>query len=319
MSGLGPDLPGTIETILTWANNNQIHDIFCTGQSMGGYGALLFSGHLKAKAIAFGAETVLDLPHSQYARKADRSVPLLYSDIANCLHGDLDAVLVVGEQDPIDIFCAQKLQDLPGVSIRTMRRVGHGPAGYLRNRHRLLPLLENWLDGGSFPDMEEFGSALDHAAFPELYYKGWCALMDKDYNSARTHLQAAVDLYPISDEARRLLGNAYHGLGRYAEALEQSSVSYALLPRAASFLGVATSLRFMDELLQARYAYLQLLKRWPEYAEARYGLGLCYMRLKRTKDALAQFKVAVRLMPNNAVYQSRLDHVCALVKETTME
>lgn len=316
VKGLGADLPTTIETIQTWAKAQGVSQIYCAGQSMGGYGALLFSGYLNAKAIAFGAETILDIPHSQYERKADRSIPILHKDLSQAFSNGLDAVLIAGEQDPLDVLFAQNMQKVSGVSVYTMRRVGHGPAGYLRNRDRLLPLLIDWIDGKPFPHMEEFGNALQYSNFPTLYYQGWCASRDLDDVVAEKALKQASTLYPAAEEVRRLLGDVYQRQKRYVDALEQYSVAYAIQPRAVSFLGVATNLRLMGEFAQSRYIYLQLLKLWPSDAKAHYGLGLCYLKLGDNANALAQFEHAAKLVPKNETFRKRVTITKNLIKKS---
>lgn len=304
--GIGTDLESTVKSIKDWMLRNNVNEVFCTGQSMGGYGALLIGGLLGAKIIAFGAETLLDIPHSQYFRKADRSVDIQHQDLAESFKDGIDAVLIAGEEDPIDIYCAQRMLSVPGVEVRTMRYVGHGPAGYLRNRDRLEPLLLDWINGSSFPEMEEFGIALEEKDFPESFYLGWCAIRDKDYSLAITKLKTAVQLYPTCAEARRLLGVALNGEKMHAEALEHFSVASFLNPRAISSLGVADSLRFMGEIAQARRAYLKVIKLYPENAAAYHGLGLCYIKSENLEGAVSCFNKAVKYEPKNTNYLKRL-------------
>lgn len=121
--GIGSDLDSTVKKIKSWMLKENVDEVFCTGQSMGGYGALLIGGLLGAKIIAFGAETILDIPHSQYSRKANRSVTMEFQDLTVAFKNGLDAVLLAGEEDAIDIYCAQKMLTVPGVLVRTLRYV----------------------------------------------------------------------------------------------------------------------------------------------------------------------------------------------------
>ena len=304
--GIGDDLDSTVKTIKNWMLKENVDEVFCTGQSMGGYGALLIGGLLGAKIIAFGAETLLDIPHSQYFRKANRSVAIQHQDLAATFKDGIDAVLLAGEEDPIDVYCAQRMLSVPGIEVHTMRDVGHGPAGYLRNRDRLEPLLLGWINGSEFPEMEEFGTALEHKEFPPNFYEGWCDIRDKNYSIAITKLKICIELYPACDEARRLLGEAFMGSGNYVEAFEQFSVSYALRGRDGSRLGLAHSLRKMGETVQAKRVYLKLIRFRPEYAAAYYGVGLCHLKLENIDKAIYYLKRAVKYSPNNTSFIDRL-------------
>lgn len=169
--GIGTDLESTVKSIKGWMSKNDIKEVFCTGQSMGGYGALLIGGLLEAKIIAFGAETLLDIPHSQYFRKADRSVDIQHQDLAESFKSGIDAVLIAGEEDPIDIYCAQRMLSVSGIEVHTMRYVGHGPAGYLRNRDRLEPLLLDWINGKKFQIWKSLVKHLKKRPFLKTFIK----------------------------------------------------------------------------------------------------------------------------------------------------
>lgn len=229
-----------------------------------------------------------------------------HQDLAVTFKGGIDATLLAGEEDPVDIYCAQRMLSVPGIKVHTMKYVGHGPAGYLRNRERLEPLLLGWINGSEFPDMEEFGAALEYKDFPPNFYGGWCDIRDKNYSAAITKLKVCIELYPACDEARLLLGDAFMGVGKYVEALEQFSISYALRGRDGSQLGLAHSLRKMGETVRAKRAYLKLLKSRPEHATAYYGVGLCHLKLENIDNAVHYFTRAVRYAPKNKTFIDRL-------------
>ncbi|PAT64042.1 tetratricopeptide repeat protein [Psychrobacter sp. JB193] len=312
--GIGSDLDSTVKNINGWMSKEGVKEVFCTGQSMGGYGALLIGGLLGAKIIAFGAETLLDIPHGQYSRKADRLIAIQHQDLSISFKSGLNAVLLAGEEAANDIYCAQRMLSVPFVNVHTMRYVGHDPAGYLRKRDRLEPLLLDWINGSIFPEMEEFGRALEEKDFPENFYLGWCAIRDKDYPLAITKLKTAVQLYPACDEARRLLGVALNAEKMHLEAFEQFSVASALRFRAQSHLGMANSLRFMGEISQARRAYLKIIKAFPENAPSHYGLGLCYIKLENFEGAASCFKNALKYDPKNTTYSKRLKTTKSIIK-----
>ena len=306
VQSISTTLEGTIRLIQDWTQSNGVTEIYCTGQSMGGYGALLFSGLLNAKAIAFGAETILGLPHSQYERKANKDIDLAYPDLAKSFEGQWNAFLITGERDPIDIYCANHMKHVPGIELRTMRFVSHGPAGYLKNRDRLVPLLRTWISGRHLPHFSEEGRALQKAGFPELFYEGWCANCDKDFAKAVTLLSEAVIIYPTNDEVRIQLAKALVGLKEFESALTHYATSYSIANRKESLVGCANCLRRMGAEREALYTYSQVIKSWDNYADAWYGMGLAYLGLGDKKRANEKFEKAVQFAPKNKTFVDRL-------------
>jgi tetratricopeptide (TPR) repeat protein len=306
--GLGKSLNTSIKEIEKLCQSKGVREVFCSGQSMGGYGALLFAGLVKgARAIAFGAETILDLPHSQYSRKANRDVKVRHPDLAKSFKDGLNALLISGERDPIDVYCANHLMGVPGVEVRTMRFVGHGPAGYLRNRARLVPTLRNFMSGEPLPPMPEYGDALSHGGFPRQFYHGWCALRSKNYAEAVYELQGATESYPASDEAHHLLGQAYEGVGDISEAMSSYAVANSIVARKDSMVSFASCLRRLGSDKGSLYVCKTTKNKWPDYAPAHFGEGLSYMKMGRKMDARKCFQRACELEPLNAHYRARLE------------
>ena len=219
VKGLGDGLEETLDTIRTWCDEHGVDELYCTGQSMGGYGALLFSALLPARVMAFGAEAILGLPHSQWERKANKTIALLHRDLTDPEKYSFEGCLFAGERDPLDILCASKMAAHRSLRIITMRGVGHGPAGHLKNRDRLLPMLQAWIDGKELPPVKEAGRALETESFPQDFYDAWVFGREKQWQQSQDSACRAAAAYPMSDEAFLLKGNALMQLGARAGGL----------------------------------------------------------------------------------------------------
>jgi len=307
--GLGESLEETIDAIRGWCDSHDVDEIFCTGQSMGGYGALLFATLLPAKVIAFGAEAILGLPHSQWERKANKTIDLVHHDLTDPEKYSFEGYLFAGERDPLDILCASKMTAHPLLKVITMRGVGHGPAGHLKNRDRLRPLLEAWISDTDLPPIKEEGQAIKHRAFPRAFYDAWVFAREKKWLQSYDNACLATVAYPMSDEAYLLKGNALLSLGRLQEAIEALSVSFCIRNRPQPLALLGHAFRRFGEPLEARSLYIKTLQRWPQYASAYFGLGLAEFTLGRREAALEALTTACRLDPKNAHFRNWLKKV----------
>ena len=305
VKGMGEDLAGTIDWIRTWCSEAGVTDILCTGQSMGGYGALLFGGLLKARALAFAGETVLQLPHSRFNHLADKDTELLYPSIAGAFPEGFDATLIIGENDPVDIISAEYLRKMPGAKIIPMKHVGHGPAGYLRNRERLEPVLRAWIEGEELPEFPELGHSMEAAGFSQAFYDGYVHFKNKKYEMAIRRLSRAINLYPTHEEVRRLKACALLQIGKNVEALEQSAVALALYPSSEANYDWGRVLRGVGEYEESRKVFVKMLRQWPNHHRALYALGITLLKMGKRDQAEIRFNQAYALQPKNENYRKR--------------
>jgi len=54
---------------------------------------------------------------------------------------------------------------------------------------------------------------------------------------------------------------------------------------------------------------LEIQKKWPEYYQSKYELGMVYLALGKKSQAIAQLKAVIKLQPNRQVYKKALDRV----------
>lgn len=94
-------------------------------------------------------------------------------------------------------------------------------------------------------------------------------------------------------EVRDLIGRE-----RYAEAQNLAARLVARAPNfAEAYNQKAIALFFQDRFTESAEACRQVLKRNPYHIGALSGLGQCYLRLDRRKDALATFRRALKVQP----------------------
>ena len=128
------------------------------------------------------------------------------------------------------------------------------------------------------------------------------------------HLEQAILLYRQIHEARprnaevlHLLGLASYQLGQASQAVVWLSQAIALQPRVASYhCNLAEALRVCGDLPRAWEAGQAALALEPNYPEARNNLGVIAFFRKEWREALVQFREAVRLRPGDARYLTHL-------------
>jgi tetratricopeptide (TPR) repeat protein len=86
--------------------------------------------------------------------------------------------------------------------------------------------------------------------------------------------------------------------GKFAEAAEfikEALASAPHDPQALSLRGMLSA--FAGQLDTALKAYNAALDRWPDYADAHYGVGAIYRLQRRYQDAVTALSTAVALKP----------------------
>ncbi len=304
--GLGKSLEETISSITTWQRNHKISKTYCLGQSVGGYGALLFAGFLDAKGMAFGGETVLGVPHGLYVRRANKAMQITHGNLSAMFRSGINAIHIVGERDPVSLYCAAQSTEVPRLKVTTLQRVGTQVAQELHAQGVLTRLLTSWLQGTRLAGLPAVGMGLTSDRFASNFYVGWCKLREKNYETAVDYLTLAAQAYPEHDAVRLHLGRAYHSLGAHQEALAQFTATHEMAPQADALNGIGVSLRMIGDILQARQKHQEVITSWPEDAAGWYNLGLCDLNLGQKNVALVHFRRAAELDPKNKSYAARV-------------
>jgi hypothetical protein len=133
------------------------------GNSMGGFGAIIFAGQLRGcrSAIAFSAQSAVDpviVPWEQrYKTYTDTISHWAGLDATKFLRPEINYTLFFGNNDPVDIRHAERMAatDCANINIYIFPKAGHNLADYLKRKdilHHLLVAL-----------VREEGHCLDYA------------------------------------------------------------------------------------------------------------------------------------------------------------
>jgi hypothetical protein len=120
------------------------------GNSMGGFGAIIFAGQLRGcrSAIAFSAQSAVDpaiVPWEQrYKQYTDTVSHWTGLDATKLLHPGINYTLFFGNNDPFDIRHATRMAtaEYPNINVYIFTSGGHDLADYLKRKGVLRPLIE---------------------------------------------------------------------------------------------------------------------------------------------------------------------------------
>ena len=155
--------------------------------------------------------------------------------------------------------------------------------------------------------VEEFRKAVDlKPDYSEAHnYLGTIYLNDGQWDAAIDSFNRALDniIYDTPALALYNMGWAYHkkrdfatALKKYAEAVRREPNS-VLVPMIEKNMGLVN----MDQgrLDEAIQHFKDALKIAPDFAEARYWLGECYLKQQRTDEARTAFQAVVKSGPES--------------------
>ena len=110
---------------------------------------------------------------------------------------------------------------------------------------------------------------------------------DFDWEQARKHFRAALELKPSYPEAYHWYALYHAARGNLDEALRLIEKARELEPVSATTgAGLGRILYYREDYFRARQQYLKTLELEPDFPPAHLGLSLVYLRLKKFPDAL---------------------------------
>lgn len=306
--GLGADLDETIESIRHLITGSGAEKVYTTGSSMGGYGALLFGLELDAAVLAFSPEIVLDLPFSRSAKMMpqgmERTVPDLREKLAETKRS---VVIYTGEMDPVDLYCAAMIRDLPNVNIVTFRDDEHTVMRTLFQTGRLESTIMDFVKENPLEEIAEKGNALNIRGYPRSFYRGWLQFQNKKNDAAIELFKEALNAYPTSARANSFIAKLLLRKKEFDEARKFAAIAVALTPNYLDHrILFAHCLRMTGALDDAVYSHTKILETWPDAAQSHFDLGQIYTSQKKVSLAKTHFAEAVRLNPTNATYAHKL-------------
>jgi tetratricopeptide (TPR) repeat protein len=133
---------------------------------------------------------------------------------------------------------------------------------------------------GYWPHYNALGSSLLRAARYEEAAEAFSRVLERQSDNASAHAN---------------LGAAYQFLGRLDEALASYERAVAIRPTPAAYSNIGSIHHRRGEFARAVEAYNRALQLAPNVAATHRNLGDAYRRLKRSSDAQAAYRNAVRL------------------------
>ncbi|KKQ20581.1 MAG: hypothetical protein US34_C0008G0021 [Candidatus Nomurabacteria bacterium GW2011_GWC2_36_9] len=130
----------------------------------------------------------------------------------------------------------------------------------------------------------------------------------KNNDEARKFIQQALDLKLNYTDALFLLAQIETSEGNPAGAIRQAERAADLTPNDATIFFRLGLLRYNNlQYSDSVGAFEQAVTIDPNYLNARYFLGLAYQKVNRTGDALIQFKILAKVLPDNQDVKKAID------------
>lgn len=310
--GIGDSYEATVRGFKAWADALGATDIFTCGGSMGGSGALIYGVPLGARVLGMGFETRLDFPWGNVQRLLVRDFIPSFTDFRPLVARAKKRIVVyAGESEPVDLAAAAYIADLPMVETITLRGVGHGPPSHLRNRGRLDPAFDAFLNDEPMPPLVNAGSGMT-PGFADTLYSAYCAEREKRWGDLERWSRRAISIYPTSEYATMFLGKSLLQQKRNKEAVEVLTRASQINPkwRETRFL-LGSAKEKAGDLLGAVQVHKGILSIWPTYGQSHYALGRIYAGKKSYKSALKCLDRAVQYEPSRHGFRQKLDTVRA--------
>ena len=308
--GLRGTYEETIEGFRAWASPLDATEIYTCGGSMGGSGALVYGVPLGARVLGMGFETHLNSPWGNVQRVMLTDGEPPFRDFGPLVEKATQRIVVyAGESEPVDLLGAAHIADLPLVETITLRQVGHGPPAHLRNRKRLDPIFDAFLNDEPLPGVPNAGNGLT-PGFPEALYAGYSADREKRWVDVEAQARKALNLYPRSEFAMMLLGKGLLHQKRLPEAISalKTAVEMHRQSQEARFL-LAHTTEHAGDVYGAVALHKAILDEWPNFGRSHYSLGRIYASKNSWKSALSRLRKAVECDPQRTNFREELERV----------
>ncbi|MFN2516657.1 MAG: tetratricopeptide repeat protein [Pyrinomonadaceae bacterium] len=141
----------------------------------------------------------------------------------------------------------------------------------------------------------------------QFFRDGLSFLSKDDCEKALPYFEKAVDSDSNYAEAWAQTGFCREKLGRHSEAIEASKKAVSLRPSAESYFNIGLANYYLKLYREAVDNYRQAIRLDPyNAADAYYALGLAYRDWGRADDEIQAYKQAIRLRPDYATAYERL-------------
>ena len=193
------------------------------------------------------------------------------------------------------------------------------------------------LVGGTIPfALEAFAKASELEPNNPFFYRERCRINliseEKNWEETVSHCQKAIELKDNYLDAHVQLALVYEEKGDLEKAVEQmesilSKLKGLSFQRDSDLAGAATEIYFqlgrlyfnLDRAKEAIPMFEQAVIITPQYANARYALGLSYQTDGRNEDALIQYQIIDQLIPDNENIKALIEQLSAPASEEVVE
>ncbi len=309
--GLGDHLESTLDSIRRWAVVLGTDEIYAFGQSMGAHGAILYGARLGARVIAFGAETILRLESSRSMRMLAADAHIAHPDLLDAIIAAEKPILTfASEEDPIDLYCIDRVNGLPNCRARTITGYKHDLATHLHRADQLVPMLRTFVDNRPIPLLQNEGRALSHPGFAEAFYDLFRHVRAGRYDEAAAAGTFAVSLYPRSAYASYLTGKALFAMKQIGPARPHLENALTLAPSEPGYrFLMGRCLAQLREYDRAIAIFDGIIAERPDSAGAFHQIAGIRYRQGDLLQALAASRRAVALAPAIKVYATLRDKI----------
>jgi len=159
----------------------------------------------------------------------------------------------------------------------------------------------------TLPDLVAASGKNKRAKAVQSFRDGLSFLSKDDCERALPYFEKAVDSDSNYAEAWAQTGFCREKLGRHSEAIEASKKAVSLRPSAESYFNIGLANYYLKLYREAVENYRQAIRLDPyNAADAYYALGLAYRDWGRADDEIQAYKQAIRLRPDYASAYERL-------------
>jgi len=224
---------------------------------------------------------------------------------------------------------AQLLQALAAGSIEQARTASLLNPNYVSVWENLGKIYRDsqGLVGGVVPfALDAFAKASELEPNNPFFYRERCRINlvneEKNWEETVAYCQKAVELKENYLDAHIQLALVYEGKGEIEEAIKQmesvlSKLQGVSFERGSDLAGAATEIYFqlgrlyfnLEKIKEAIPMFEQAVIITPQYANARYALGLSYQADGRNEDALIQYQIIDQLVPDNEVIKNLIQQL----------
>ena len=254
IDGIGETFDDVVDEINELRDWIGVTDTVTVGQSMGGFGAIRYGLALNANILAAATELKLMIPYSRSRILMEEGTDI----VCDNLHLQIERhqkrfLLIVGELDAVDVYCASLVRHLKNCDVRCLADVGHMPLGHLKATGRLNDTLTRFISDKHIEPFQEEIDVFSNPDFAKSFFKQFQLQRRKKWQEAIEEGNKALLAYPMATKPVLFLGMAHMQLGNH-----QTAFPYCALAAARS----------------------------PDFLPARFQLGLCLRRLGHPKEAL---------------------------------